>query len=72
VPPPPRPKKCIVPRVIGLRLARAKAKIVRARCRVGRVRRARSRLVGRVIGQSPQAGARKARNFRVTLVVGRR
>ena len=32
----------------------------------------RSRLVGRVIGQSPQAGARKPRNFRVTLVVGRR
>jgi beta-lactam-binding protein with PASTA domain len=48
------------------------AKIRHARCRVGRVRRARSRLVGRVIGQSPQAGARKTRNFRVTLVVGRR
>jgi len=25
-----------------------------------------------VIGQSPQAGARKSRNFRVTLVIGRR
>jgi beta-lactam-binding protein with PASTA domain len=36
------------------------------------VRRARSRLVGRVIGQSPQGGARKSRGFRVTLVVGRR
>jgi beta-lactam-binding protein with PASTA domain len=58
--------------VIGLRLARANVKILRAHCRVGRVRRSRSRLVGRVIGQSPQAGARKARNFRVTLVVGRR
>jgi beta-lactam-binding protein with PASTA domain len=58
--------------VIGLRLGRAVTKIRRAHCRVGRVRRARSRLVGRVIGQSPQAGARKARNFRVTLVVGRR
>jgi hypothetical protein len=58
--------------VIGLRLARAKTKIRRARCAVGRVHRARSRLVGRVIGQSPQAGARKPRNFRVTLLVGRR
>jgi beta-lactam-binding protein with PASTA domain len=58
--------------VIGLRLARAKTKIRRARCSVGRVRRARSRLVGRVIGQSPQGGARKPRGFRVTLVVGRR
>jgi beta-lactam-binding protein with PASTA domain len=58
--------------VIGLRLARAKTKILRARCRVGRVRHARSRLVGRVIGQFPKAGARKTRNFRVRLVVGRR
>jgi len=58
--------------VIGLRLARAKTKIRNARCAVGRVRRARSRLVVRVIGQSPQAGARKPRGFRVTLVVGRR
>jgi len=58
--------------VIGLRLAKAKARILRARCKVGRVRRARSRLVGRVIGQSPQGGARKSRGFRVTLVVGRR
>jgi beta-lactam-binding protein with PASTA domain len=58
--------------VIGLRLAGAKTKIRRAHCSVGRVRRARSRLVGRVIGQSPQAGARKPRNFRVTVLVGRR
>jgi beta-lactam-binding protein with PASTA domain len=58
--------------VIGLRLARAKTKIHRARCTVGQIRRARSRLVGRVIGQSPQAGARKPRGFRVMLVVGRR
>jgi beta-lactam-binding protein with PASTA domain len=53
-------------------LARAKTKIRRAHCTVGRIRRARSRLVGRVIGQSPQGGARKSRGFRVTLVVGRR
>jgi beta-lactam-binding protein with PASTA domain len=64
--------RCRVPRVIGLRLTRARTKIVRARCRVGRIRRARSRMVGRVIGQSPQAGARRPRGFRVALVVGRR
>jgi beta-lactam-binding protein with PASTA domain len=29
-------------------------------------------MVGRVIGQSPQAGARRPRGFRVALVVGRR
>jgi beta-lactam-binding protein with PASTA domain len=65
-------RKCVVPRLIGLRLAKAKSKILRAHCRVGRIRRLRSRLVGRVIGQSPHAGARKSRGFRVTLLVGRR
>jgi hypothetical protein len=29
-------------------------------------------MIGRVIGQSPQAGARRPRDFRVALVVGRR
>jgi beta-lactam-binding protein with PASTA domain len=58
--------------VIGLRLARARTKIVRARCRIGRIRRSRSRMVGRVIGQSPQGGAIRPRGFRVALVVGRR
>jgi beta-lactam-binding protein with PASTA domain len=58
--------------VIGLRLGRAKVKIRRGHCSVGRIRRSRSRLVGRVIGQSPQGGARRPRGFRVSLVVGRR
>jgi beta-lactam-binding protein with PASTA domain len=61
-----------VPRVIGMRLARARARIRRARCSVGRVRRARSRRVGRVIRQSPGPGTRLARGGRVSLVVGRR
>jgi beta-lactam-binding protein with PASTA domain len=64
--------RCVVPRLIGLKLARAKTKIRRGHCAVGRVRRARSRLVGRVVAQSPQAGARRPRGFRVTIVVGRR
>jgi beta-lactam-binding protein with PASTA domain len=64
--------RCIVPRLIGLKLARAKTKIRRAHCTVGRVQRTRSRLVGRVVAQSPQAGKRRPRGFRVTIVVGRR
>jgi beta-lactam-binding protein with PASTA domain len=64
--------RCIVPRLIGLKLARAKTKIRKAHCRLGRVRRARSRLVGRVIAQKPQSGARRPRGFRIMLVVGRR
>jgi Calx-beta domain/PASTA domain len=73
-PPPPPPARCRVPRVIGLRLARAKTRIRARNCRVGRVRRARSRpsRVGRVIRQTPRAGAVRARGFRVNLVVGRR
>jgi beta-lactam-binding protein with PASTA domain len=58
--------------VIGLRLAKAKTKIRRRHCSVGRIRRARSRRVGRVIGQNPRPGVFKRRGYRVKLVVGRR
>ncbi len=73
-PPPPSPRavRCHVPRVGGMTLARAKAKIRRAHCGVGRVRKARSKRVGRVIGQSPRAGAVRGRGFPVRLAVGRR
>ena len=69
---PPPPVRCRVPRVVGLRLATARTRIRRANCRVGRVRRARSRRVGRVLSQSPRAGLTRARGTRVNLVVGRR
>jgi beta-lactam-binding protein with PASTA domain len=58
--------------VIGLSLGRAKTKIRRAHCSVGSIRRARSRRVGRVIGQSPRPGTVKRSGFPVKLVVGRR
>jgi beta-lactam-binding protein with PASTA domain len=64
--------RCRVPRVIGLRLPTARTRIRRANCRVGRVRRARSRRVGRVIAQRPRPGVVRARNTPVHLVVGRR
>ena len=71
-PPPPPPVRCHVPRVIGLTLRGARRRIRRANCSVGRVRRARSRRIGRVIGQSPRAGAVRSSGFPVNLVVGRR
>jgi Tol biopolymer transport system component len=71
-PPPPAPVRCRVPRVIGMRLAAARTRIRRANCRVGRVRRARSRRVGRVLAQRPRAGVRRPRGTRVNLVVGSR
>jgi beta-lactam-binding protein with PASTA domain len=64
--------KCTVPRVIGLTLSKASAKIRAKHCSVGRIRRARSTRVGRVIGQSPRQGTVRARGFKVSLVVGRR
>jgi len=59
--------------VLGLRLAAAKRKLRARHCSVGRVRRARARraLRGRVIKQTPRAGAVKRRNYPVKLVVGR-
>ena len=71
-PPPPPPARCVVPRVTGMTLRRAKSRIRARRCSVGRVRYARSRRVGRVIGQTPRPGTRKPRGFKVKLVVGRR
>jgi hypothetical protein len=70
-PPPPAPR-CVVPRVIGMRLPRARTRIRRARCAVGRVTRRRSGRVGRVLAQRPRAGARLRLGGKVNLVVGRR
>lgn len=72
---PPPPPRCVVPRVVGLRLAAARKKIARAKCRVGKVRRAHvrsARRAGRVIAQSPRAGTRHNAGTKVNLVVGRR
>lgn len=63
--------RCRVPRVIGLELRKAKQRIRRAQCSVGRIRRARSRRVGRVIAQHPRPGTRLQIGARVNLVVGR-
>jgi Tol biopolymer transport system component len=72
--PPPPPVPCVVPRVVGLRLAAAKKRITRAHCAVGRVRRVRAarRRAGRVVSQSPRAGTRRPAGAKVNLVVGRR
>jgi hypothetical protein len=70
-PPPPPPVRCRVPRVVGLRLARARVRIRTSHCSVGRVTRVRSRRAGRVIRQSPRRGMVKRRGFPVRLTVGR-
>ena len=65
---------CKVPNVRRMRLARAKAALTRALCRVGSVRKVRSAkpMTGRVIRQRPAPGTRLSEGGRVSLVVGRR
>jgi hypothetical protein len=71
-PPPTATRSCRVPRVVGLRLVRARTAIRRANCSVGRVRGIRSRAKqGRVVRQSPRAGTRLRRGARVALVISR-
>jgi hypothetical protein len=72
-PPPPAAKEnCIVPRLRGRTLTKAKALLARAHCSVGKVTRVRSRVKrGVVIRQSPRAGLRRARGAKVALRVSR-
>jgi beta-lactam-binding protein with PASTA domain len=63
----------VVPRVVGLSLARAKARIRTRHCSVGRVKRKFSTLKkkGKVLAQSPKAGKNLKRGAKVNLVVGK-
>jgi glucose/sorbosone dehydrogenase/PASTA domain-containing protein len=64
---------CRVPRVVGLKLRAAKLRLRRSHCRPGRVRtkRAAVRKRGRVVAQSPRAGARRPAGAKVRMTVGR-
>ena len=65
--------KCKVPKVVGLKLAKARSKIVRAHCKVGKVRKkfSRRRKKGKVIAQKPKAGKTLPANSKVRLTVGK-
>lgn len=65
------PKRCVVPKVVGLHVVAARAYIVSGGCRVGRVVRVGSVVVGRrrVIAQSPKPRRRLPPGTRVHLVV---
>jgi uncharacterized delta-60 repeat protein len=63
---------CTVPRLIGLPLAKAKARVGAAGCRTGAVvRRSSSAPRGRVIAQTPKVGTRVELGARIRLVVSR-
>src|SRR5215211_7566074 len=73
-PPPPTAAKeaCVVPRLRGRTLKRAKTALTRAHCSLGKVRRVRSAARrGVVVGQRPRAGIRKARGAKVALRISR-
>ena len=61
---------CVVPSVVGLKLAKAKARITAATCSVGAVTRAKSkRTAGTVLAQRPEPNRRLAARAVVKLVV---
>ena len=73
-PPPPASARqpCVVPRLRGRTLRRAKVLVARAHCTVGRITRVRSRAKrGVVVGQRPAAGLRRARGAKIALRVSR-
>jgi beta-lactam-binding protein with PASTA domain len=63
----------VVPKVVGMTLKKAKTRIVKAHCRVGRVTRRFSTLKerGKVLAQSPRRGRKLANGSRVNLTVGK-
>ena len=64
----------MVPNVLHLKLAKAKAKIRKRHCGVGKITKQHSNAAnrGRVLKQSPKASAKKRANgFRVKLTVGK-
>ncbi|MEZ5100022.1 MAG: PASTA domain-containing protein [Thermoleophilia bacterium] len=64
---------CVVPKLRGLTLAEARARLERARCRVGRVTRTRAKGVaaGEVVSSKPTAGKSLAAGAKVALVLAR-
>jgi glucose/arabinose dehydrogenase len=67
-----RKPRCVVPRVVGSQLRKARAKIRRAHCRVGRLRYAPSaKPRNRVLSQSPRPRSRRPNGTRVHLKVSR-
>jgi hypothetical protein len=65
--------RCVVPRIVRMKLAAAKSALANADCSVGQIRRVVSKKVakGRVVSQRPLAGTRLEENAAVDLVVSK-
>jgi hypothetical protein len=64
---------CLVPRVVGMSLAKARSRIRRAHCRLGSISRMSSRRAakGRVLRQAVKPGRKLRAGARVNLIVGK-
>jgi hypothetical protein len=68
----PAPARCVVPKLRGLSLTKAKRALTRRTCRLGRVTRSFTRVrKGWIVSQSPRAGRILARGAKVHVVVSR-
>jgi hypothetical protein len=67
------PVYCVVPKVVGKTLTKAKAALKKGRCRTGKVSRAYSKRTrkGRVVAEQPKAGRRLPVGSKVRLVISR-
>jgi hypothetical protein len=67
------PPLCHVPKLVGLLLRKAVARINNAHCKVGKVVRRHSTIgrKGRVLAQSPRYGTRRPHDAKVNLIVGK-
>jgi len=74
-PPPPPPFKppCVVPSVLGAKLATAKARIKARHCRVGKLTYIKStkKKKGKVLREVPKAGKRLGNNAKINLWLGK-
>src|SRR5207237_7956450 len=65
--------KCKVPKLVGLTLKKARTRLLRAHCRLGKVTRKVSSLKkkGRVLSQRPKPGKSLRSGSKVNVTVGR-
>jgi hypothetical protein len=64
--------KCVVPKVVGLSLKKAKAKIRKAHCRVGKItKKFSTKKKGKVLGQKPKRGKILKPGAKVNLTIGK-
>jgi hypothetical protein len=67
------PPGCVVPKLLGLRLAAARSALAKAHCRLGKVTHvaAPKRLRGRVVSQRPRRGTKLTSGAKVAIALGR-